>query len=1359
MLNTPYYLGLDMGTNSVGWAVTDKNYNLLRAKGKDLWGIREFSDSATSVDRRSYRIRRRRRQREQARIGLLKYYFNDSIIAKDPSFFQRLENSKYHLEDKDEAVKYKFNIFNDKTYTDIDYYTQYPTIYHLRKELLESSEPHDVRLVYLALLNMFKHRGHFLNAEIGDVAEERKLKDAYIDFCSCVSELTNESFNLDIDYSAVEEILSSRDISRTKKSEALASILNIDVKNKKYKEYVKAICGLKVNAYTLFSEQLSDEVKRIDICVSDASFDTKREDYISILGEDLFQIILYIKEIYDIGSLAGILKGYSYLSFARVATYEKHKSDLRKLKDCIRKYCSKEDYNQFFNSDAAGFYASYIGSFNSGKKQRRVGKNTTSEDLYKEIKKILKNADKNDPAIIDIFSSIDTESFLPKQLTASNGVIPNQVHYKEMAKILSNAESYLPFLREKNESNLSVSERILQIYKFQIPYYIGPVTEKSHRDGGNGWVIRKSNGRVLPWNINEKIDVKATSEAFISRMVRRCTYMNGAQVLPKASLEYESFRVLNEINNLRIDGERIPVDLKQAIYIDIFQKGKKITADILHKYLFNKGYIQSSEQVTGIDININNSLSTYGKFKVIFGEDIKLDSVQHMIEDIVFWCTVYGDSKKFLQEQIEEKYSDKISKEQLKRILGFKFKDWGSLSKEFFELKATDKSTGENISIIRALWENNLNLMELINSSKFNFKERLEEYRITSLKTLSDFEPEDLREYYFSAPIRKMIWQTMLVIKELVHVLGHEPERIFIEIPRDKDPSIGRTISRKKKFEELYKNVKDESVDWMNVIEHADDSGSLRSKKMYLYLTQKGRCMYTGEHIELSDLFNKSLYDIDHIYPRHFVKDDNIDNNLVLVKREKNAHKSDNYPLEAEIFNNQKKMWAQLRKEDFINEEKYKRLMGRNPFTDEQKAGFIARQLVETQQGTKGVAELLQQLLPNSKIVYTKAGNVSDFRHSREIPKSRLINDFHHAHDAYLSIVVGNVYYVKFTQNPINFIKNAYNKDSSKNNYNLTRMFDWDVKRRDEVAWIAQNKNGTVGTIAIVKKMLKRNTPLMTRLSYEGKGGLTKETLYSAEKAKGEGYIPFKSSDKKMQDVTKYGGFTSVKGAYFFLVEHDEKKKQIRTIESVPLYLADKIEKDPAELERYCQKLGLVNYNIRVRKIKIGTLIKRNGYFAYLTGKTGKQLILRNATNLCLDSKWGTYIKKIEKYKDTGVLDNTLDTDTNIKLYNELLDKFTTGIYGKRPNPIGDKMLSAKNTFTSFTLDNQCNLIYQILQLSKILGFETDLSLLHTNKKSDKPTREGGMQISKKVSNTTSMYLINQSPTGLFEKQIDLLTV
>ena len=31
MQEKPYYLGLDMGTNSVGWAVTDQHYNLFNA--------------------------------------------------------------------------------------------------------------------------------------------------------------------------------------------------------------------------------------------------------------------------------------------------------------------------------------------------------------------------------------------------------------------------------------------------------------------------------------------------------------------------------------------------------------------------------------------------------------------------------------------------------------------------------------------------------------------------------------------------------------------------------------------------------------------------------------------------------------------------------------------------------------------------------------------------------------------------------------------------------------------------------------------------------------------------------------------------------------------------------------------------------------------------------------------------------------------------------------------------------------------------------------------------------------------------------------------------------------------------------
>ena len=40
-----FYLGMDIGTDSVGIAGTDENYNLLRARGKDLWAVRLFDEA------------------------------------------------------------------------------------------------------------------------------------------------------------------------------------------------------------------------------------------------------------------------------------------------------------------------------------------------------------------------------------------------------------------------------------------------------------------------------------------------------------------------------------------------------------------------------------------------------------------------------------------------------------------------------------------------------------------------------------------------------------------------------------------------------------------------------------------------------------------------------------------------------------------------------------------------------------------------------------------------------------------------------------------------------------------------------------------------------------------------------------------------------------------------------------------------------------------------------------------------------------------------------------------------------------------------------------------------------------------
>ena len=44
-----------MGTSSLGWAATNEKYQLLRKKGKDLWGVRLFDEAKTAAERRTHR--------------------------------------------------------------------------------------------------------------------------------------------------------------------------------------------------------------------------------------------------------------------------------------------------------------------------------------------------------------------------------------------------------------------------------------------------------------------------------------------------------------------------------------------------------------------------------------------------------------------------------------------------------------------------------------------------------------------------------------------------------------------------------------------------------------------------------------------------------------------------------------------------------------------------------------------------------------------------------------------------------------------------------------------------------------------------------------------------------------------------------------------------------------------------------------------------------------------------------------------------------------------------------------------------------------------------------------------------------
>lgn len=170
-----YYLGFDIGTNSVGWAVTDNKYKVLKFNGKSMWGVRMFDEGKTALERRTFRAVRRRKERQKFRLSLLEDLFKDEISKKDMGFFMRLKESAYYKEDK--SICQKNALFNDINYKDKDYHKEYPTIHHLIKHIIDDKSPVDIRLLFLAIHYLIKNRGHFLFA--GDFKIEGSFNELF----------------------------------------------------------------------------------------------------------------------------------------------------------------------------------------------------------------------------------------------------------------------------------------------------------------------------------------------------------------------------------------------------------------------------------------------------------------------------------------------------------------------------------------------------------------------------------------------------------------------------------------------------------------------------------------------------------------------------------------------------------------------------------------------------------------------------------------------------------------------------------------------------------------------------------------------------------------------------------------------------------------------------------------------------------------------------------------------------------------------------------------------------------------------------------------------------------------------------
>ncbi|MBF7121861.1 type II CRISPR RNA-guided endonuclease Cas9 [Pediococcus pentosaceus] len=1337
-----YNIGLDIGTSSIGFAATDNLNKPIRAKGKTVIGVRLFEEGKTAADRRGFRTTRRRLSRRKWRLRLLDEFFDKEMAKVDNTFFARLKES--NLSPKDANKKYLGSLlFPEKK--DFKFYEDYPTIYHLRYALMHEKRQFDIREVYLAMHHIIKYRGNFLNS-----APMNSFKTQDFDFVAKFEKLNELFESIDAEYetkfdieniSKFRDIMLNQDIRKLDRKKRAAKILILDSTDKTAKKINNKIATVVANSALGYKFALDailkldvEESKDWSISLNDEEIDSILDNLTSDLDAERIEIIEILRDLYSHIALNEIVPNGQSLSKSMMDKYDKHHADLDVLKKVISNMDDRKKAKSLKN-----IYNQYVGKTND--------KVLDKDEFYKQIQK---NLDKSEDAM-KIVNEIELDQFMPKQRTSQNGVIPHQLHQKELDEIIENQKQYYPFLAEPNPNEKRKPHaqfKLDELIAFKIPYYVGVLITKEEQQAQSGakfaWMKRKQDGVITPWNFDEKVDRMASANEFIRRMTTKDTYLLGEDVLPDESLIYQKFKVLNELNNVKVNDKKLTVADKQDIFNDLFKKQKTVSVSKLQKYFVTEKHYLTEPTIKGLSDTkkFSNSLSTYIDFEKIFGNEILADqNKQNDLEKIIEWSTIFEDRKIFEDKLHEIEW---LTEKQIKAIR--RYRGWGRLSKKLL----VDLRNNEGKSILDELWRTNDNFMQI--QAREEFAKSIVEanqklMNLGGAASVQNTVESTLEDAYTSPQNKKAIRQVIKVVEDIVKAVGYAPEKITIEFTRGADKNPRRTQNRQNQIMEVYKTAAKEIVD-------ATLKGQLENEekltdKLYLYFTQLGKDIYSGETINIDQLNN---YDIDHILPQAFIKDDSLDNR-VLTSRDLNNGKSDSVPVK-QFGANMKSFWMRLQAHGLISKRKLNNLM-----TDPDSIGkytmqgFVRRQLVETSQVIKLTANILGAVYgENTDIVEIPAKLTHQMREKFNLYKVREVNDYHRAFDAYLTTFVGNYLFKRYPKLRPYFVYGDFKMTD--NALKGMRRFNFlhDLKD-DEV--LVDNETGEVlwegqKSIEELKKIYGYKFMLTTHEAYTQHGPMFKQTVYSSD-------TPGKLIKIKNNKPTEiYGGYTSNNDAYMAIVRIKAKKGDTYKVVGVPRKEVDALSRikllDESQYRKNLKNILAINLNKSLNKFDV--VLDKVKY---------RQVIYDGTDHLMLGSSKYKYSTKQLVLSDQSmkILSSTgeFSNEELIKVFDEIMHIVNKDFSLYDTRGFRDKLNNARENFIKLpnkTLFEKGKL----KQHSKLEILKQILIGLHANAGrgdlKDIGVNNFGAMVTSGVLLSPDATIVYQSPTGLFERKVKL---
>lgn len=1380
-----YSIGLDIGTTSVGWAIIDNNTFKLVKKGnkrQSMWGVRLFDEAQKAAERRAKRGTRRRYERRRERIKLLQEIFSKEIEKVDEDFYQKLKDSFYAPDDSNNPKKVltefdKVNIFgNNKREKIIE--KEYPTIYHIRNKIINSEQKEDIRLIYLAIHHIIKYRGNFLynndNFNIKSLNIKNKLKDVFEEINSLceipfnIEEITDKFYS-DLEQAILEKSITDRKIK-------IKELLNNYFDKNFVGEFTKLIVGNQFSLSKLFNIDLEEEIK---LSFKKAEYDENYLTYEKVLN-DKISVLDLLKELYDMIFLKNIFGDNTETSISSlmIAKYNKHKKDLKSLKRILR--LNKKTFKEFFKDkrkdtekEKLCLYTKYINN------------KITYDSFIKEINKALQSI--NLPLDLNeeynkIKLDIEMDNFLPRITDTANGKYPYQLNKYELIKIIESQGKYYSFLNDKIIVNGKEKYKLEQLLEFRIPYYVGPLNTKTSEkgiDNKNAWLVKKDDSiKITPFNFDKVVDKEKTAEQFIARMISNCTYLLNEKAIPANSILYSKYKVLNELKQIKINGIKLSVEMQQRIYNELFlTTNKKITEKVFIDYLRKtKEYNMYNKQflVEGYSDNkkFANSMNTYYDF---FGEDGIFTNTDYNIdgaEEIIEWITIFED-KDILESKVRRKYP-KLSGNQVKQIVSKRYKGWSNLSKKLLtKIIYMDKVTHNPKSIMDLMWETSENFMQIIFNKEYKFQDKINELNVVKGTSRINY---SLVENLAASPATKRgIYQALKVVEELVKYMGYNPSNIIIEMARGEEAK-QRKDTRKEYLKKIYLAHKREIENYNTLFYELGKKDKIDTEKLFLYFIQLGKSMYSGKPLDINNL---SSYEIDHIIPRTLIKDDSLDNK-VLVLKEENQEKAANFILPEHFRTSQTYWWEHLKNLNLISSKKFNNLC-RSYYSEHDIEGFINRQLVETRQITKHVANILNNFYHDTDIIYLHANLSSNYRDKYELFKYRELNDFHHAHDAYLASVLG-IYQKHYLKKSTDFnkLKQLNKKLFEEKKYNdlkygyVINSIDNEVSNFDkitgEILFDADYFN------EVIKNTLYQNDVLTSKKTEINSSSFYKETIVKKDSAKAKNRL------KENMDTKLYGGYIETHYSFMKLIEYKKRNKTINALIGIPILLLQSKDKEK-QIDNYIKKsFKIESYTIKKDKLPFNLLMNYQNQLVLITGCGVASAEIANETQFILSKQQQIKYKYLlnyvfnnkypnkEKYLEKHNLQDMSYEEYKIYCYaifnKEIDDLFDFIIdYMKIRYPlyesISDKLILVKESDEFYNLPLEID--YEDSKkgnISKVIIIKRLFTMLKCNSTNANLEKLKTLKFGKRVGrisgkNITSATIINKSVTGLKVKKYE----